>query len=107
MMPVPSGAGFSSTLPAQSGRRSHAEWSSLQRHANEVLFRRLDPFLIADGTSSPCRRRTRPRRAIADDDERAEAQVLAALDDLRDAVDGDDGVLDVELTGSIRSRVLI
>jgi hypothetical protein len=35
--------------------------------------------------------------AVANDDERAEAQVLAALDDLRDAADVDDRVLEVEL----------
>ena len=35
--------------------------------------------------------------AVADDDQGAEAQVLAALDDLRDAVDRDDGVLELEL----------
>ena len=29
--------------------------------------------------------------AIADDDERAEAEALAALDDLRDAIDAHDG----------------
>jgi hypothetical protein len=34
---------------------------------------------------------------VADDHQGAEAQVLAALDDLGDAVDGDDGVLQVEL----------
>src|SRR5438132_1485094 len=35
---------------------------------------------------------------VTDHDERAEAEVLAAFDDLRDAVDGHNGVLDVELT---------
>ena len=33
---------------------------------------------------------------IADDDERGEGHVLAALDDLGDAIDGDDLVLEVE-----------
>ena len=48
------------------------------------------PFLIAAGTSLalPEPKPTRPF-AVADDDER-EAEVLAALDDLRDAVDVDD-----------------
>jgi len=36
---------------------------------------------------------------IADDDQGAEAQVLAALHDLRHAIDRDHVVLDVELAG--------
>src|SRR5205085_594934 len=35
--------------------------------------------------------------AVADDDQRAETEILAALDDLGHAVDRDDRVLDVEL----------
>src|SRR5919201_1359505 len=73
---------------------------SLQRHADEILLRRLDTFLdrrwhflrLADAEADDA-------VAVADDDERAEAQVLAALDDLGDPVDRDDGVLDVELRG--------
>jgi hypothetical protein len=37
--------------------------------------------------------------AVADDDQRAEAEVLAALDDLGDAADVDDRVLQVQLRG--------
>src|SRR5207245_11120626 len=70
----------------------------LQRHADEILLRRLDALLdrrrhflrLADAEADDA-------VSVADDDERAEAQVLAALDDLRHAVDRDDRVLDVEL----------
>jgi hypothetical protein len=34
-------------------------------------------------------------RAVADDDDRAEAEAAAALDDLRDAVDLDDALLEL------------
>src|SRR4029078_11598705 len=35
--------------------------------------------------------------AVADDDKRAEAEILATFDDFRDAVDGDHRVFEVEL----------
>ena len=41
---------------------------------------------------------------VSDHDERAEAQVLAALHDLRDTVDRDNGVFDVELRSDRSSR---
>src|SRR4029077_13594810 len=69
-----------------------------QRDANQVLFRGLDALL--DGRRHFLRlpdAETDHAVTVADDDEGAEAQVLAALDDLRHAVDRDDGVLDVEL----------
>src|SRR6478735_7985915 len=72
MMPVPSGAGLSSTLPAP--KRPSVACGSV---------------VPASGT--------RTSAFFADDDQSAEAQVLAALDDLGDAVDGHDGVLEVEL----------
>ena len=99
MMPVPSGAGFSSTRPRRTCRRSRCGIVvPCQRHANQVLLRRLDALLdrrrhflgLADAEADHA-------VAVADDDQGAEAQVLAALDDLRHAVDRDDGVLDVEL----------
>ena len=56
------------------------------------------PFLIAEGTSFALPT-PKPDHAVAvaDDDQRAEAQVLAALDDLGDAADVDDRVLQVQL----------
>ena len=99
MMPVPSGAGFSSTLPAPKlPMIGCGIVAALQRHADQVLLRRLDALLdrrrhflrLADAEADHA-------VAVADDDQRAEAQVLAALDHLGHAVDRDDGVLDVEL----------
>jgi len=69
-----------------------------ERHTDEILLRRLDTLLD--------RRRHFLRLAdpeahhavtVADDDQSAEAQVLAAFDDLRHAIDGHDGVLDIKL----------
>src|SRR5262249_22428805 len=67
-------------------------------HSNQVLLGRLDALLdggrhlfrLADAEADDT-------MSVADDDQRAEAQVLAALDDLRDAVNRNDRVLDVEL----------
>ena len=97
---MPSGAGFSSTLPgAEACRRTGCGIVvPAQRHADQVLLRRLDALLdrrrhflrLADAEADHA-------VAVADDDQRAEAQVLAALDDLGDAVDRHDRVLDVEL----------
>ena len=106
MMPVPSGAGFSSTLPAPKlPTIAVRNRGALQRHADQVLLRRLDALLdrrrhflrLADAEADHA-------VAVADDDQRAEAQVLAALDDLGHAVDRDDGVLDVELRRIDSSR---
>src|SRR5207244_12888712 len=72
----------------------------LQRDANEALLRSLDPLL--DGRRHFLRlphAEADHAVAVADDDQGAEAQVLAALDHLRDAVDRDDGVLDLQLPG--------
>jgi hypothetical protein len=44
-------------------------------------------------------------RAVTDDDDRAEAEPPAALDDLGDSVDLDDALLERELIGSIRATV--
>ena len=99
MMPVPSGAGFSSTLPAPKlPTIGCGIVVPVQRHADQVLLGRLDALLdgrrhflrLADAEADDA-------VAVADDDQRAEAQVLAALDDLRHAVDRHHVVLDVEL----------
>ena len=58
------------------------------------------PLRMASGTSPalPSPAPTWPG-AVADDDDRAEAEAAAALDDLRDAVDLDDALLERELVG--------
>jgi hypothetical protein len=89
---------LSSTCPAPKRPTSGAAPSSLQRHADQRLLRRLDALLdrrghflgLADAEADHA-------VAVADDDQRAEAQVLAALDDLGDAADVDDRVLQLEL----------
>src|SRR5207244_2980825 len=71
---------------------------ALERHADQDFLRRLNPFLdrgghflrLADAEADDA-------VPIADDDERAEGQVLAALHDFRHAVDRHDSVLDIEL----------
>src|SRR5438132_6009348 len=71
---------------------------SLQRHADQILLRRLDGLFYGR------RHLLRLSDAEADDaaavshhDKGAEAEVLAALDHLSDSIDRDDGVFDVEL----------
>src|SRR5688572_9288295 len=69
-----------------------------QRDLDQILLRGLDALLngrrhflrLADAEAHHA-------MPVANDDQRAEAQVLAALDDLRHAIDRDDGVLDLEL----------
>src|SRR6187431_1961733 len=98
MMPVPSGAGFSSTWPAPK-RPSTGCGTVVPLSGTRIrLLRRLDALLdrrghflrLADAEADHA-------VAVADDDQRAEAQVLAALDDLGDAADVDDRVLQVQL----------
>ena len=101
MMPVPSGAGFSSTCPAPK-RPSTGCGTVVPLSGTRIsaLLRRLDPLLdrrghflrLADAEADDA-------VTVADDDQRAEAQVLAALDDLGDAADVDDRVLQVQLRG--------
>ena len=92
MTPVPSEAGLSRTLPGavvaedrvRDGRAAHGD-------RDHVLLGDLDPLL--DGGRNflrLARAEADAALAVADDDERAEAEVLAALDDLGDAVDVDD-----------------
>ena len=69
-------------------------------HAEEVLLRALDALLdrerdlvglaVADADDAVL---------VADDDERGEREAPAALDDLGDAVDLDDALLEVEAGG--------
>ena len=65
------------------------------RHGDQRLARLLDA--LADRLGHFARladREADAALAVADDDERLEAEALAALDDLRDAVDADDGLFE-------------
>jgi hypothetical protein len=62
-----------------------------ERHADEVLLGRLDGLLDGDGDFARLpRAEADVAGAVADDDQRGEREVFAALDDLRHAVDLDD-----------------
>ena len=64
------------------------------------FFASSTPLRIASGTSPALPRPDADvAGAVADDDDRAEAEAPAALDDLRDAVDLDDALLERELVG--------
>ena len=99
MMPVPSGAGFSSTLPAPKFPMIACGMVvPCSGDADQTLLGGFDPLL--DGRRHFFRlpdTEANHAMAIADDDERTEAQVLATLHHLGDAVNGNDVVLDVEL----------
>ena len=77
---VPSGAGFSSTLPDRNAPPPGVNRRALERHLDQILFAASCP-LDGDGTSFACRAEAHHAVTVADDDQRAEAQVLAALDD--------------------------
>jgi hypothetical protein len=63
------------------------------------------PFLIAEGTSFGFSdAKAHHPVAVADDDQGTEAQVLTALDDLGDAADVDDRVLQIQLRRARFSR---
>src|SRR5579864_4036823 len=64
----------------------------LLRRLNRLLDRRRHFLRLADAEADHA-------AAVPDHDERAEAQILAALDDLRDTADVDDRVLQLELSG--------
>ena len=94
--PVPGAAGLSSTLAAPTCMLHDVRNGLLDhRHGHEVLLGLLDGFAnrfghfagFADG-------KTDLTLAIADDDERAEAKALTALDDLRNAIDAHDGLFE-------------
>src|SRR5688572_2842745 len=71
---------------------------SLERHLDQVLLRGLDALLDRRGHFLRlANAEAHDAMTVADDNQRTEAQVLAALDDLRHAIDRDDGVLDLEL----------
>ncbi len=96
MTPVPSGAGFKQNLrrtvtPKHLVRDARA----LQIELDQVFLGLLDGFLDGHGHFAGfAHAESGVAVAVADDDERGEAEVLAALDDLGDAVDGDDVILE-------------
>ena len=65
------------------------------RHGDEILLSLLDGFANRFGNFAGFAD-SKPdlALAIADDDERAEAKALTALDDLRDAIDAHDGLFE-------------
>jgi hypothetical protein len=71
---------------------------ALHRHANQHLLGRFDRLLDRRGHFLGLAD-AEPDNAVTvtDDDQRAEAQVLAALDDLRDTADRHHRVLQLEL----------
>ena len=83
-------------------RRAH------HRHLDEVLLGVLDAladrFRNLAGLAQPD---ADVAGAVADDDDRAEAEAPAALDDLGDAVDLDDALFERELVGSMRATWLL
>ena len=101
MTPVPWLAGFRRTLLAEKTVRTSC---GIVVPTIGILMRFFlassTPLRIASGTSPalPSPTPTWPR-AVTDDDDRAEAEPPAALDDLGDAVDLDDALLERELVG--------
>ena len=101
MTPVP-GRG----RPEEDARRAEVALDGVrdgaadERNPDEVLLRVLDP--LADGLGHLARLAqpgAHHAAAVADDDQGAEAEAAAALDDLRDAVDLDDLLLEGQLGG--------
>ncbi len=99
--PVPGEAGFSSTRPgAEDAGRLMGDRGAVLGHAEEVLLGALDALLdrernlvglaVADADDVAF---------VADDDERGEREAPAALDDLGDAVDLDDALLEIQAGG--------
>ena len=114
MTPVPCEAGFSRTLLApkttcdlvRDRRPDHRDLDEVLLGVLDALADRLGDLA---GLAEPD---ADVARAVADDDDRAEAEPPAALDDLGDAVDLDDALLERELVrvdpchgGSFRSEL--
>ena len=96
MTPVPGRGGLHEDLARADLQRDFVRNRLLDhRHRDQRLARLLDALAdrlgnfagLADGEADAA-------LAIADDDERAETEALAALDDLRDAIDADDGLFE-------------
>ena len=102
MTPVPGEAGFRKhAAGAEDAGRLVGDRRAVLGHAEEVLLRALDALLdrerdlvglaVADADDV---------LLVADDDERGEREAPAALDDLGDAVDLDDALLEVQAGGA-------
>ena len=105
MTPVPGDAG----LEEDPARAEVPERLVRDRHAVErdrkTFFRAWSfPLRMASGTSFALPRPTPTWPGlVADDDERAKLEAPAALDDLGDAVDVDDALLELLLVDLIRT----
>ena len=101
MTPVPCEAGLSSTLDAENVVRTSCGMvvptiGILIRCFFGVLDALADGLGNLAGLAQPA---ADVARAVADDDDRAEAEAAAALDDLGDAVDLDDALFEGQLVG--------
>ena len=100
MTPVPSGAGFNSTMPAAETAQHRMRDRGFE-HVDlaQILLRRFDALLDGgrDFLGLPGAEADDLSAGIADHDQSREAHVLAALDDFGHAVDGDDLLLQVEI----------
>ena len=114
MTPVPCEAGFRRTVLAPNWTvHLVGDRRADHRDPDQVLLRVLDA--LADGLrhlAGLAEPGTDVARAVTDDDDRAEAEPPAALDDLGDSIDLDDALLERELgwvdpchVGSFRSEV--
>ena len=108
MTPVPGAAGLSSTR-RRADLMAHFVRNRLldHRHGDQTLLGLLDALAnrlgnfarFADGKADLA-------LAIADDDERAEAEALSALDDLRDAIDAHDGFFESAVVAIATASIL-
>ena len=97
MTPVPGEAGFRKTRAgAEVAERLVRNGDAVERHPEDVLPRLV--VALADRLGDLVRLAEADADVpglVADDDERAEAEAPAALDDLGDAVDVDDALLEL------------
>ncbi len=96
MTPVPLEAGRRTTTPASASPRD--QWGmvvSARVPGPDASWRSRRPWRWPRALRGPCPCRCRLAAVVADRDQGREAQVLAALDDLGDAADVDDLVLEL------------
>ena len=106
--PVPGAAGFMKTRPAPTCRVTSC--GIVRSTIGTVIiafFACSTPLRIASGTS-PALPMAKPTLAlaIADDDERAEAEALTALDDLRHAIDANDRLFDARIVAIATATIV-
>ncbi len=99
MTPVPGAAGFMNTLTGADLQRHLVRNRPLDhRNGDQSLTRLLDALADRFGNfACLADRKAHAALAVADDDERAETETLAAFDDLRHAVDAHDGLLEARV----------